>query len=197
MSDDTTDKTIVLSSIVGKPHRRKSPVKRVITKESRWQKNVTGNDCELVKSMLNMGSDEKGTTVQRLAWSQIQQKLYNYREQDVAKQDKATAQNVDGLDSTTADYVSYHIPNMTPMDVLQLLDACQLQCYYCQQTVSVLYEWRRQTNQWTLERVDNKRGHFKDNVVISCLACNLKRRVVHFDKFSFSKHVRWQKEAAP
>ena len=29
---------------------------------------------------------------------------------------------------------------------------------------------------WTLDRIDNNIGHNRDNVVISCLACNLQKR---------------------
>ena len=101
------DKTIILSSIVAKPQRRKSPIKCVVTQESRWQHaEITGNDRELVTSMLQPATAAPMTPIQRLAWSQIQQKLYNYREQDAVKQAKATAQDVEGLPATAAEYTT-------------------------------------------------------------------------------------------
>ena len=63
----------------------------------------------------------------------------------------------------------------------------KLQCYYCKQNVCIFYDDVRQQNQWTLDRLDNSIGHFKDNVVISCLKCNLKRRCTDSDRFKYSK----------
>ena len=42
-------------------------------------------------------------------------------------------------------------------------------------------------NQWTLDRIDNNLGHNSDNVLISCLECNLKRRRMNMERFQFSK----------
>ena len=44
-------------------------------------------------------------------------------------------------------------------------------------------------NQWTLDRIDNERPHTKDNILISCLECNLKRRRMDKDKFEFTKKL--------
>ena len=57
---------------------------------------------------------------------------------------------------------------------------------YCCKYVQLFYNNVRE-DQWTLERIDNSIGHFKDNVVISCLECNLKRRCIDTDRFKYSK----------
>ena len=47
--------------------------------------------------------------------------------------------------------------------------------------------------QWSLDRIDNDIGHYKENVVISCLECNLKRRKTNADAFLFTKQLRIKK----
>lgn len=63
----------------------------------------------------------------------------------------------------------------------------QLSCFYCKNTVSLLYENIRDPNQWTLERINNSIGHDKKNVVISCLSCNVRRRTMHYKKYLLTK----------
>lgn len=38
----------------------------------------------------------------------------------------------------------------------------------------LLYKLVREPKQWTLDRIDNEYGHCVDNIVLSCLECNLK-----------------------
>ena len=64
-----------------------------------------------------------------------------------------------------------------------------MKCFYCQKLVYVLYDNVREPRQWTLERIDNKFGHNMDNVVISCLSCNLKRRCIYHERFLFTKQL--------
>jgi hypothetical protein len=44
--------------------------------------------------------------------------------------------------------------------------------------------------QWTLDRIDNKKGHNEGNVIIACLQCNLKRRCTAKDAFMFTKNMK-------
>jgi hypothetical protein len=41
-----------------------------------------------------------------------------------------------------------------------------------------------------LDRINNDLGHNNDNVVISCLECNLKRRKKSKDSFLFTKQLK-------
>jgi hypothetical protein len=43
--------------------------------------------------------------------------------------------------------------------------------------------------QWTLDRIDNDVGHNADNVVVSCLECNLKRGTMDSDRFKYGKQI--------
>jgi len=64
-----------------------------------------------------------------------------------------------------------------------------MKCYYCKEEVYILYKNIRENLQWTLDRVDNDLGHINDNLVISCLKCNLKRRKQNDIAFLFTKQL--------
>ena len=66
----------------------------------------------------------------------------------------------------------------------------KMKCYYCMEDMLLVYENVREPKQWTLDRIDNSIGHHTDNVVISCLDCNLKRRTMNDKKFKFSKQMK-------
>jgi hypothetical protein len=83
-------------------------------------------------------------------------------------------------------YSEYHF--VTPEHVTTLLDACKYTCYYCQCALKQEYT-ARDPQQWTLDRIDNTMGHNQGNVLISCLACNLKRRNRSVKKFLFTKQL--------
>ena len=66
----------------------------------------------------------------------------------------------------------------------------KLRCYYCRKECLLIYKTVREQKQWTLDRLDNSIGHTKDNVVISCLKCNLDRRCQNDKKFLFTKQMK-------
>jgi len=100
----------------------------------------------------------------------IQKKLRGYRSQDEK-------------------WEIYSEPHfIRPEQVLQMLESCKYTCYYCQQTLKQEYTCRDPL-QWTLDRIDNTMGHNSTNVLISCLACNLKRRNRSVKKFLFTKQL--------
>jgi hypothetical protein len=82
-------------------------------------------------------------------------------------------------------------------DVLAKLVASQLTCDYCAKPILVLYKNVRDPRQWTLDRLDNSLGHTCANTCISCLKCNLQRRVMAVEKFTFTKKLRIQKGGNP
>ena len=47
--------------------------------------------------------------------------------------------------------------------------------------------------QWSLDRIDNSIPHTNDNVIISCLKCNLQRRCQNKDNFLFTKQLKIEK----
>lgn len=78
--------------------------------------------------------------------------------------------------------------------ILQKLLECSMTCFYCKCEMYVLYENVRELNQWTVDRIDNSLGHNKDNFVVACLNCNIKRRKTNTDKFLFTKQLHLVKK---
>jgi len=77
--------------------------------------------------------------------------------------------------------------------VLELLVRSKLKCYYCMQNCELIYFNVLEKKQWTLDRLDNNYGHNKNNVVISCLECNLKRGNLNSDRFKLGKQLKINK----
>lgn len=77
--------------------------------------------------------------------------------------------------------------------MIERLVESQLKCFYCNCDLTMIYDNCRQKNQWTLDRIDNNCGHNTDNILISCLECNLKRRDMDKDKFYFTQNMEIKK----
>ena len=73
---------------------------------------------------------------------------------------------------------------------MELLLIGKLRCAYCRQCCELIYRDVMAPHQWTLDRVDNDRGHTGDNVVLACLACNLQRRTMDAERFKLGKQLR-------
>jgi len=74
-------------------------------------------------------------------------------------------------------------------EVLDIMKESNMNCYYCKQKVFLLYEVVRESNQWTLDRINNDIGHNSGNCVLACLKCNLKRKRTGADAFLFTKQL--------
>ena len=75
-------------------------------------------------------------------------------------------------------------------NVIEKIVVSKLKCYYCKEKMKIIYSDNREPTQWTLDRIDNDMGHNHDNVVMSCLQCNLKRRTTNMKKFLFTKQLK-------
>ena len=151
----------------------KVPKKRIITTNERWKFSPDQLDprkqLEFIQQIIQKNVVDENPC--RFIDQQIRQKLGGYRAQDIKKtkydESRAIRHN----------------------QVLQLMAESENQCFYCKETVHVLYENVREPKQWTLERMDNDVGHNEGNVVIACLACNLRRRTMHYDRYLFTKQL--------
>ena len=99
----------------------------------------------------------------------IKTKLASYAQQDKLK-------NIFSCN----DFITYK-------EVIDMLYKCELTCYYCSNKVKLIYKYKRMPQQWKLDRINNNKGHIKNNLVISCLQCNLQRRCLNSDKYLFTK----------
>ena len=100
--------------------------------------------------------------------SLINKKINGYKQQDIKKK-REVLHNI-GFD-----------------DTIEKLLACKLTCFYCSAPVFIMYDYIRQEDQWSLERINNQEPHTKENVEVACLKCNLKRRVMDNKRFTYSK----------
>jgi hypothetical protein len=83
--------------------------------------------------------------------------------------------------------------HITLDELIDKMISCELKCYYCNQEVMLLYNKKKESLQWTLERLNNNLGHYKDNTCISCLKCNLGRRTENHEYYKKGKTMILQK----
>lgn len=103
---------------------------------------------------------------------EIKKKISGYKNQDIKKE----------LYNSSL-FINYE-------EIIELLVKSKLICHYCGLKVFVLYKNQKDPKQWTLDRIDNEKGHNKDNLVISCLDCNIRRGRLNKDKFLFTKRMK-------
>ena len=136
--------------------------------------NLTNYSYETQKNIIK--NDLLYSEDNKIFIQEIKNKISSYKHQDISK-------NILSPDNfVTLEYV------------IDLLNKCNLQCYYCFQSIYILYETVRENMQWSLDRIDNSIGHNKENVIISCLECNLKRRNQNSNSFLFTKNLKILRE---
>lgn len=102
---------------------------------------------------------------------ELKKKLSNYKQQDKKKK-------------------RYNEKDFLKIEeLLEKLVVSKLKCNYCKKQCLLFYKNVREMQMWTLDRIDNNIGHNTDNVVISCLACNLQKRRRGEEAFKFMKQM--------
>jgi hypothetical protein len=79
-------------------------------------------------------------------------------------------------------------------EVLSKLTACRILCHYCKKNCYILYNEVLSKTQWTIDRIDNDYGHNKDNIVIACLDCNVRRGTMNSERFKLGKQLKFIKK---
>tara|TARA_Y100000741_G_scaffold131724_1_gene99187 strand:- start:7695 stop:8231 length:537 start_codon:yes stop_codon:yes gene_type:complete len=103
--------------------------------------------------------------------SELKTKISSYKQQDI-KKTIHEQQNLISLEN-----------------VIEKLVSCKLKCYYCNKNIFIFFNKVRDSNQWTLDRLNNLDEHTCENTIISCLKCNLERRRKNSEKFKFTKQL--------
>jgi hypothetical protein len=127
---------------------------------------------DMLRNLYIIGTDYIAENTS-LFLSELNHKIQGYKGQDLKKE--------------------IQVQVITMEDVLSKLVGSQSTCGYCSKPVYVLYKNVRDPMQWTLDRIDNALGHTCENTCIACLKCNLQRRVMNADKFSFTKKLKIEK----
>jgi len=166
-------KEIILPQVENKENKKVINKRKVVNSKF-WENNITNmSDNEEFELIEKLKSEQTGTNnMQKFVQKNIITKIQGYKNQDKKKKLFNEELIVD------IDYV------------IDLLYETKLLCKYCRNQTSLLYENVKEPKQWTLDRLDNNRGHNKGNVVISCLSCNLKRKTMHFKRFEFTKQLQ-------
>ncbi len=149
--------------------------KTIIIKKIKQEKKITTPkyllemEPQTALNKLYLGIDFEGATE---AKKNIQKKISSYAAQDKKKK-------------------RYTIEKMVTIgEVIEKLVVSKMKCYYCNHHLLLFYSYIREPFQWTLDRIDNTKGHNTDNLRISCLKCNLERRTRDDKKFLFSKQMK-------
>lgn len=173
----------------------KYEMKKVLKEQKEQKKRVDSEKWELtdedltynkqieslvrIQNTINVNTinkEENLTKYDNLIISQIKTKLSSYKQQDILKK------------------ILNEEKFITFNKTIDLLVESDLKCHYCSEFMNVVYEIVRMNKQWSLDRIDNNQGHNDGNLVISCLACNLKRRRVNKDDFFMTKNMKIVRE---
>ena len=154
--------------------RKTEPKKREVSKKWSFPEEYYNYEKQMklinvisIKNLENKLEDEIIQTVIQ----EINKKIYGYKHQDILKKK---------LDADA--FIDFNC-------VIQKMIECELKCRYCKCVMSVLYDITREMKQWSVDRIDNDKGHNKDNFHLACLDCNLKRRRRTDEKFLFTKQL--------
>ena len=159
--------------IIGKRNvdsfKPKDERKRKILNKVAEKKELLEEDPRKLVKKLCANEDFSGNSFVK---KELERKIKSYKTQDI-KKDKLNEEKLIKFD-----------------ECVDKLVLSKMKCYYCMEDMLLIYENVREPKQWTLDRIDNSIGHHTDNVVISCLRCNLKRRTMNDKKFKFSKQMK-------
>jgi len=131
---------------------------------------------ELIKEIYNKSNEYLNAREKTILKQELERKIASYKQQDLLKK-------------------KYNELLFIDIDcILKKLIDSDMYCFYCKCQVYILYEIVRELTQWTVDRINNDEGHNKDNFVISCLNCNIKRRNTNSSKFLFTKQLHLVKK---
>ena len=147
--------------------------KRSVTALDSWQFSQADLEPDMQRAYIKQLHSNNVVAKQpcKVIQQHIMQKLNGYKAQDVKK--------------------GFHDPEkFADVEyVIQMLEESSNFCYYCKDSVHVLYENVREPKQWSLDRIYNNQGHNKGNLVIACLKCNVSRKTMYHERYAFTKQL--------
>jgi hypothetical protein len=137
-------------------------------------KEVISSSLLEEEQLINLSKliNKEKTEIIHLLEKQIKKKISSYKQQDILKKIY-----------NNETFISFD-------EIINKMEIEKLQCFYCHSIMCILYEYCREPKQWTLDRIDNEKGHNNDNILLSCLECNLKRRRINKESFEFTKNLQ-------
>ena len=174
------DKHIILNELSPTKNIKTDKIvnKRAITNNDRWNFEEHDFSFENQFKIINhineflINTRPKLSNTLLFVLQLLKNKIYGYYYQDI-KKNKYNSE----------EFVSLNY-------ILKKLIECNMECFYCNQKVQIIYENVREPKQWSLERLDNEYGHNNTNVVIACLQCNLKRKTMYHERYLFTKQMQ-------
>jgi len=147
-----------------------------ISMEKKIEQNIKKWDTELLEKKnhtkyVNMLYLEQDFSSNKIVKNALKVKLSSYRQQDTKKKRFIKEK-----------FITFE-------ELIEKLVATKLSCYYCKKQCLLIYQNKREMLQWTLDRKNNDIGHYNNNVVISCLECNLQKRRRNEEHFKFAKQI--------
>ena len=150
--------------------KKTEPKKREVSKSWTFSEDYF-NYNEQIKIINDISCNNLENNVTKIVIQEINKKISSYKQQDINKK---------MLDNEQ--FIDFNC-------VIYKMIECELKCRYCKCEMSILYDITREMKQWSVDRVDNDKGHNKDNFHLACLDCNLKRRRKTDEKFLFTKQL--------
>jgi hypothetical protein len=180
INENENERKIVINELTNgsKQIKKKEKEKKLRVETKTW--GLTNDELsfetqlQLLNTIFNKNIVNEKITAKHIGMivSHIKTKICSYKQQDILKGKLLEEE-----------FVSFN-------DVIELLHDCQMKCHYCSCETYLLYEVVRENKQWSLDRINNEIGHNRNNLLIACLECNLKRRRTNKDAFFFTKNLQ-------
>ena len=176
----------------------KQSLKRVITQTTSW--NFTESDLQPEKQIEYIGHLDNSCIINTKNEVRREDSLRDAPKESITSSPPITEINIFVKKNILQKISSYKAQDIkknkyncekfiTYNEVINKLHECSIKCFYCDKNVLLLYENVRDPRQWSLERIDNKYGHNNDNIEISCLNCNLKRKTMYHERYLMTKKL--------
>ena len=173
-------KQIVFSGKHNKYQMKKVQSILTVQKENVFNKKINPDELFLqgdsllpyLYSMEQCGGEVEHDDTCKMIKKQLDKKINGYKQQDLLKGVFLSTEFVDIF------------------TVLQMFRECNAKCYYCSCDMMIMYKFVRENTQWTIDRIDNDKGHNKNNIVLACLKCNLSRKCRSEQSFKMTKHMK-------